>query len=290
MALGGFLRRLFAGPGQGRDVDELARRLGMSADELGAVRPTYREFTVAKRSGGKRVIAAPADDLKSLQRRILRRLLTRLESHPAVTGFVKGRSIVHNARPHVGKAIVVKMDIEDFFTRTTAKRVREYFHAIGWNWAACDLLVKLVTRKGGLPQGAPTSPRLSNLVNRRMDKRLAALAAKRGAVYTRYADDMTFSFAQDDGDAARKLVSLAGRIVAEEGYKIHTRKKLRIQRRSDRQVVTGLVVNERVNLPRVTRRALRAIEHHAATNRPITLTPQQLAGWRSFRAMVEAGR
>src|SRR5262249_44280484 len=154
------------------------------------------------------------DGLKTIQRRILRRLLGRLRCHPAATGFERGRSIVTNARAHVGKAVVVQMDLKDFFTSTTTRRVRKYFRKTGWNREAADLLIRLCTHQGGLPQGAPTSPRLSNLVNYRLDARLARLAGRRrlydprtgqrigsreiGAKYTRYADDLTFSFQSDD--------------------------------------------------------------------------------------------
>jgi hypothetical protein len=129
----------------------------MSAKDLRAVRPSYREFTIPKRSGGRRRILAPDERLKTIQRRILRRLLGRLRCHPAATGFERGRSIVNNAQVHVGKAIVVRMDLKDFFTSTRAKRVRCYFRKIGWNREASCLLVHLCTYQGGLPQGAPAA-------------------------------------------------------------------------------------------------------------------------------------
>src|SRR5262249_42451022 len=155
--------------GKGHGIQELARRLGMSLEELRAVSPSYREFSLPKRSGGTRRILAPVDELKAVQRRILRRLLSRLKCHPAVNGFERGRSIVTNARPHVRKAVVLQMDLKDFFPSTGVRRVRAYFRKIGWNREAANLLVRLCTYEGGLPQGAPTSPRLSNLVNYRLD-------------------------------------------------------------------------------------------------------------------------
>ena len=300
MGLWGFFHRLFLGRGHG--VEELARRLGMTGAELLAVRPAYREFTIPKRSGGARRILAPADDLKVLQRRILRRLLARLRAHPAATGFERGRSIVTNARAHVGQAVVVRLDLKDFFPATKAERVRRYFRKVGWNRPAARLLTRVCTFDGGLPQGAPTSPRLSNLVNYRLDARLAGLAVSQqlrnprtneplddrpiGATYTRYADDLTFSFPSDDPDAIQYVVRMARTIVADVGYELHRGHKLRVLRRHARQQVTGLVVNARVNLPRATRRWLRAVEHRAATGRSPTLTPAQLAGWRALQQMV----
>jgi hypothetical protein len=300
MGLWRLLARIVYGKGHG--VEELARRLDMPAAELRAFRPNYREFEITKRSGGTRRILAPDNPTKALQRRILRRLLGRLRSHPAAHGFEKGRSIVTNAEAHVGRSVVVRMDLKDFFPATRAKRVRKYFRRIGWNRPAARLLTNLCTFEGGLPQGAPTSPRLSNLVNYRLDARLAGLAARRrlwdlriggqvqvreiGASYTRYADDLTFSFPTDNPGDIRYVIRLTRFIVGREGYELHLHKKLQIRRRHDRQQVTGLVVNERVNLPRATRRWLRAVEHRLAVHGRSTLTPEQLAGWRAYREMV----
>jgi retron-type reverse transcriptase len=122
-------------------------------------------------------------------------------------------------------------------------------------------------------------------VNYRLDVRLAALAAARGISYSRYADDMTFS-AAGDTPRVNDLITAVKIIVNDEGYVLHTAKKLRIARRGDRQVVTGLVVNEKVNLPRAKRRRLRAVEHHLKTGKPATLTAKQLDGWRALRSMI----
>jgi RNA-directed DNA polymerase len=162
-----------------------------------------------------------------------------------------------------------------------------------------------------LPPGAPTSPRLSNLVNYRMDCRLAGLAkgSKKGqeayyrnprtghqvlekipadgiATYTRYADDLTFSFPGEDPNPIHRVIFFVKQIAKDEGYEVHMKKKLQIRRRHDRQQVTGLVVNDRVNLPRSVRRRLRAVEHHHRTGRPATLTPTQLAGWKALQSMI----
>lgn len=285
MGLGDLLRSLFGGKGLG--VEELARRLGMSADDLRKVQPAYTEFTVPKRAGGTRRINAPDRALKAVQRRILRRLLARLRAHPAAMGFERGRSIVTNALPHVGKAVVLRMDLQDFFGTTSARRVRDYFRRIGWNGEAADLLTRLCTHEGGLPQGAPTSPRLSNLVNHKLDARLAGLARRFGATYTRYADDLTFSFAADDAAAVRAVIRGTRKIVGTAGYTTHKRRKLNVRRAYQRQTVTGLVVNHSANLPRQTRRWLRAVEHHLAAGSKATLTPPQLKGWRALQHMVE---
>jgi retron-type reverse transcriptase len=272
--------------GSGHGVEELASRLGWDAADLLAVRPSYREFAVPKRSGGTRRLCAPEDSLKALQRRLLRRLLGRLKCHPAATGFQPGQSIATHARRHVGRAVVVRLDVKGFFPATRASRVHHYFRKIGWNRPAAGLLTRLCTHQGGLPQGAPTSPRLSNLVNYRLDCRLAAMARKLGAGYSRYADDITLSFSTDDRWRIRYLIRFVRRVANEAGYQLHGTRKLHIRRRHQQQRVTGLVVNAGVRLPREVRRRLRAVEHHLRTGRPATLTREQLAGWHALQHMI----
>ncbi|RJP33165.1 MAG: RNA-directed DNA polymerase [Phycisphaerales bacterium] len=273
--------------GKGRSAEELAAWLGTDVHELLAFEQSYTTFTIPKRGGGQRRIQSPDRALKIMQKRILRRVLSGLTVHPAAIGFERGRSIVTNARVHAGRRIVVRMDVEEFFASTTAERVRRYFRRIGWNRPAARLLTKVCTFEDALPAGAPTSPRLSNLVNFRLDARLAGAAARAGAVYTRYADDLTFSFAEDDAPRCRELMRLAGLIAEDYGYRLHRRKKLHVRRAHQRQYVTGLVVNRRPNLPRETRRRLRAIEHRLATGRDATLTEHQMAGWRALQHMIE---
>ena len=273
--------------GSGFGVDELARRLGWNAVDLAAVQPGYRECTVPKRSGGTRRLSVPEDRLKALQRQILRRLLKRLKVHPAATGFEPGQSIVTHARRHVGLAVVVRLDVRDFFPSTSAGRVHAYFRKIGWNRPAAHLLTRLCTHQGGLPQGAPTSPRLSNLVNYRLDCRLTAMARKLEVGYSRYADDITLSFPTDNRKQIRYMIRFVQRVVRAEGYRLHG-KKLHIRRQHQQQRVTGLVVNQAVNLPRDVRRRLRAIEHRLRVGLPATLTPEQLAGWHALQSMIAA--
>jgi len=276
----------------GLGLMDLSRRLGLAVSDLQRTPVQYDEFTLPKRGGGVRRILAPRPRLKALQRRILRRLLGRLKAHPAATGFERGKSIVTNARVHAGAAVVLRMDIRDFFPSTQSARLRAYFGAIGWGSEAVLLLLKWCTCDGGLPQGAPTSPRLSNLVNYEMDARLEGLAAALGATYTRYADDITFSFRRDQRGPVAGAIRSTKAILADYGYALHRKKKLSIRRRHQRQTVTGLVINDSVALPRETRRRLRAVRHRLATGRDATLTPQQLAGWDALESMIarQSGR
>ena len=296
MGLLDFLKNLFGGGGEVTPtgwsktpprskvlgVDELARRLGATREQLEGFQPVYQEFDIPKQSGGKRRISAPSPELKALQRKILKRLLARVKCHEAVHGFERGRSILTNAGPHVGSALVIHVDIQDFFPSTSARRIAGLYQRLGWDSEATKVLVKLTTHRGGLPQGAPTSPRLANLVNLRIDARLSGLARRFGGSYTRYADDLTFSSAAEK----MPILGVVGRILAEDGYKVHKRRKMHVRRAHQRQMVTGLVVNEKAQLPRETRRWLRAVEHRLKTKGQATLKPEQLAGWRSFQGML----
>jgi retron-type reverse transcriptase len=272
--------------GWGLRVEELARRLDMTADELRGFTPRYREVMIAKRSGGQRRLSVPDKRTKALQRLLLRRVFLRLNAHYSAQGFERGRSIVHNALPHVGQRVVVRLDVVDFFPTTRAERLQRYFRRIGWNGEASALLVALTTYDDGLPQGAPTSPRLSNLVNYRLDSQMLRLADRWKGQYTRYADDITFSFPKDYPRHVRGVIQSARRILKAHGYQMHRRRKLHIRRKHQRQVVTGLIVNQRVNLSRQRRRLLRAVRHHHQAGRPATLTAAQLQGWDSLASMI----
>lgn len=275
--------------GKGFGIDELARRLDVSVEELIGFSPDYTERFIEKRSGGTRRLLVPTSDLKDLQHRILKRLMARLSVHPAATGFEPGTSIVHNAAQHIDQAVVICMDIRDFFPQTTAERVTAYFQRIGWNREAAELLTKLTTWEDGLPQGAPTSPRLSNLVNHVLDARIERFVDRRKGTYTRYADDICISFPKDYPKRIRGTVQVVRRHLKAFGYEPNG-KKTRILRQHQQQKVTGLVVNDRVNVPRHIRRKLRAVEHRLNTGQRATMTREQLDGWKALLAMVEKQR
>lgn len=275
--------------GDGFGIDELARRLEISVDNLAAFRPDYTERFIQKRSGGTRRLLVPSPELKKLQQRIRKRLLARLKVHPAATGFEPGTSIVHNAAQHTDRAVVICMDVSDFFPQTSDARVTAYFQRIGWNREAAALLTRLTTWEHGLPQGAPTSPRLSNLVNHVLDARIERFVHGRKGAYTRYADDICISFPKDYPKRIRGTVQVVRRNLKAFGYQLNT-EKTRILRRHQQQKVTGLVVNDRVNVPRHIRRKLRAVEHHLRTGRRATMTLQQLDGWKALISMVENQR
>jgi retron-type reverse transcriptase len=241
----------------------------------------YVKYTIPKRNGGQRVILAPKTELKDLQRKVLHHILKNVASGDSAHGFVTGRSIVTNAQPHVGKQFVLNLDLKDFFPTVTFPRVRGLFIGLGYSFTVASALALLCTEydrelfetndtkywvsvgSRALVQGAPTSPALANLAARRLDARLNGLARKHGFAYTRYADDLTFS--GDSLDSTLRILDVAQRIIAAEGFAVNT-KKTRILRRSTQQSVTGIVVNDRLNVPRSLRRQLRAILYNAQTN------------------------
>ncbi|MEW5991464.1 MAG: reverse transcriptase family protein [Chloroflexota bacterium] len=270
-------------------VADLSRWLGLGETELLTATPTYATFLIPKRrrAAGSRTIRAPDQRTKALQRLILRRVLARLPAHVAVHGFEHARSIATNAREHTGRDVVVSIDLREFFATTSERRVRRFFRVVGWDRESAHVLSRLTTLGGGLPQGAPTSPRLANLVNIGLDTRLERLAQRGGATYTRYADDLTFSWPTDDPRAVRRIIGGVRRVVARDGYELNDR-KVRVMRRHQRQLVTGLVVNEHPQLPRGRRRWLRAVENHLRTGRPATLTPDQLRGWQGLGVMISS--
>jgi retron-type reverse transcriptase len=288
---------------------ELAAALGLSVSRLRwlafhsevASRVHYVSFTVPKRSGGTRLLSAPHRTLAKAQRWILTNLLNRLPVESPAHGFLSGRSIVTNAGPHAGKAVVVNLDLEDFFPSITFFRVRHVFARLGYSPAVATVLALLctecprrtVTYAGqayhvavgprGLPQGACTSPALSNQVARRLDRRLGGLARKLGLTYTRYADDLTFSGGVELNGQVGYVMACVRHVAEDEGFGVNA-KKSRVQRRNRAQEVTGLVVNERPGVCRREVRRLRAILHHA---RREGLDAQNREGRPNFRAWLE---
>jgi hypothetical protein len=276
------LRRIKSALGLGYGVAELAKRLDLDASTLMDFQPCYSPSFIPKRNGGTRKLLIPDAPTRDLQRRILRRLLSRLKAHEAAHAYERGRSVATNAALHSRQQVVLKMDLKDFFDRTSAQRVQAYFQRIGWNRNAAALLTRLVTTNGGLPQGAPTSPRLANLVNISLDRNIARAAARFNGTYTRYADDITISFPEDWPRKLLKVVHRVRHLAKGCGYEVHGDRKFGVYRQHQRQRVCGVVVNAKPALPREIRRKLRAVEHALRTGGPATMLSSQLSGWRAY--------
>ncbi len=286
----------------------MAKALDISVSQLrwlafhtdAATRIHYVHFTVPKRSGGVRRLSAPHRKLSAAQQWVLHEVLNKLPVEPPAQGFVAGRSIVSNATPHAGKAVLVNLDLEGFFPSISWVRVRSVFQRLGYSGQVATILALLCTEcprepvsyagkvywvatgPRGLPQGACTSPALSNQVARRFDKRLGGLARKFQLTYTRYADDLSFSGDATVNEMVGYLMARVRHLAEDEGFTVNE-KKSRVLRPNAAQVVTGLVVNAKPSVPRAELRRLRAILHRAQAE---GLDAQNRKGLPHFRAWL----
>jgi RNA-directed DNA polymerase len=212
----------------------------------------YRTFVIPKKSGGKRIINEPLPSLKEIQRWILEEILNKCAASPYAKAYVLNRSIRDNARFHVRQKLVLKIDIKNFFPSLHLRNVIGFFLKSGYSLAVATLLGNLCCLNGELPQGAPTSPALSNILMIRIDRRISAFAKKQGIYYTRYADDMTFSGDFEPG----MLIKFVRSVLKDNKLRINY-KKLRVMQRGQRQEVTGVVVNEKIQAQKEMRKKLR---------------------------------
>ena len=210
----------------------------------------YKKFQIPKKNGGTREISAPITSLKLLQKAISVIFTAVFNPHHCATGFIFQKNIVHNARVHINKGFIYNIDLKNFFPSTDFRRVKtvlglEPFNLSGEKEPLAFLIANLCCENGVLPQGAPTSPILTNIVCQRLDRKLFRLSKEAGCKYSRYADDITFSSNKDifnEGFADKIENVLKG-----EKYKINEA-KVRLQSWKSRQEVTGLTVNKKVNI------------------------------------------
>jgi RNA-directed DNA polymerase len=276
----------------------------------------YVRFSIRKKTGGLREISAPMPRLKRAQYWIMANILNPLEAHDAAHGFRAKRSILTNARPHVGRRTVINMDLKDFFPTISYGRVKGFFVNLGYPEKVAAPMALICTdaerdkveidgriwsvARGNrrLPQGAPTSPAIANIIANRLDRRMIGAARKHGFTYTRYADDMTFSGdAEPSSTAVSRLMWQLGKIAEAEGFTFNA-KKTRVMGAGARQDVTGLVVNAKPAVAREERRRFRAWLHHAeAAVRDGTAVPEwtngkgissDALGFAGYLAMVDA--
>ncbi|MFO0954326.1 MAG: reverse transcriptase domain-containing protein [Isosphaeraceae bacterium] len=284
------LRALVAGA---RPVSDGERRLAQILQVEPEVLPTlrlgralhYRPFRAEKPDGRERRLFAPSPALKRLQRAILSRYLAYFPiHHPFATAYFPGASTVRNARPHAWSRLVATVDLRDFFESTRASRVRRFFARQGWDGEALDTLMRLCVYQGGLPQGAPTSPCLSNLVNVGLDRRLERLATRSVALYTRYGDDLTFSWDQDEMPGG--FTNAVEDVLGSAGYEVQPRKGWRVTPASARPVVTGVVLSGdgRLRVPVSVRLKMWACRWKRLFDPSVAA---RLEGYRGYVRMVE---
>lgn len=218
----------------------------------------YHPVTIARRDGSPRRLYAPDPLLKSIQRKILRNVLPQRAVSPYATAYHPGASTLANAQPHVGQPQILKLDIEAFFPSVTYAMVLcGAFPDCYYPSPVAALLTSLCCYGDGLPQGAPTSPAIANVVMRPFDAHIGAWCQQRGIVYTRYSDDMIFSGAFD----AKAVENKARAFLECRGFQLNPRKTKHFLMHQQQQV-TGVVVNERPQTPLDYRRTLRQSIHY----------------------------
>lgn len=238
----------------------------------------YIRFKVPKKTGGERLISAPMPNLKQAQYWILENILNKLEVHDAAHGFRENRSIITNATPHVGADVIINFDLKDFFPSISYKRVKGLFQSFGYSEAAATIFGLICTAADieqveldgttyyvalddrHLPQGSPASPAITNLLCRRLDRRLQGMAENIGFTYTRYADDLTFSATSENRRHICNIMRRTESIVTHEGFNIN-HDKTRVLRNTNQQEVTGIIVNEKLNISKKVLKKFRATLH-----------------------------
>ena len=233
------------------DQTHIRKVLGMAAPRL----CDYHRFTIPKHNGS-RIITAPSRKLKLRQQWIYQNILIRKEASPYTHGFVPERSIVTNAILHIGYAYTYCVDITDFFPSITKKQVLPIFRNMGYSGSAANTLCDLCCCDGVLPQGAPTSPYLSNMICRDLDDELGAMARRFRGIFTRYADDIAISTNQQQP----QLLDALGLILGKHGFLMNL-DKCRVYNPGQPKRITGLTVHNRVSVPKTFKRKLRQEIH-----------------------------
>lgn len=256
-------------------ISDVSKMLGTSIPELYSQLnyPKYKTFSVAKKNGGERIIHAPEENLMKLQSKLNDSLQNyyQIIRPKEVNGFVinsrrtkKVCNIVENAKVHVKQKYVLNIDLRDFFPSIKAYRVKDLFLSehFKFNTPIANALALLVTYNGALPIGAPTSPVLSNFICLEMDYEFSSFCNQHKINYSRYADDLTFS---SNNEFSNEIVSNLKGIISKNGFVINFKKK-RLQSKWRKQTVTGLVVNEKVNIDRKQLKKIRAVLFDASKN------------------------
>ena len=259
------------------DVEHLRRLIGVKKEYFykltNSIDASYISRSIDKRNGGKRQLLIPGFNLKIIQTWILNNILYTQSVSPSATGFVKGKSIVDNATPHIGHKYIFKTDILNFFPSIKLKNIFLLFLYLGYTVEVSYILALLCTYEGYLPQGAPTSPYLSNLILRDFDKKLQQICSSLNYTYTRYADDITIS---SNNKITKVDMEYLSDTISQLLQKINNFLKLNLDktivlRPGQRKIITGVLVNKRLNVPKELISEIRleiyCIQKYGASNR-----------------------
>jgi len=243
------------------DFNHLALLFGRQNSYLASVVNSpdnhYRSFNLKKRSGGYREITCPYPALLELQYWIFNNILKSIQINSSAHGFAYNKSILTNAKIHTAQKELLKLDMKDFFPSINLNRIIHVFKQLGYPNNVAFYLASICSYKEALPQGAPTSPILSNIISKQLDSRLIKLAKKYNLKYTRYADDLTFS----GNSIPAKFIEYIKAIIEDEGFEVND-KKTRLYKSKSKRIVTGISVNDvDIKLPREYKRNLRQELH-----------------------------
>ncbi|GAK95508.1 Retron-type RNA-directed DNA polymerase [Nonlabens tegetincola] len=239
------------------DLKHLSNLLGIKytvlASMIFSTSSFYREFKIPKKSGGLRTIVTPYKSLLTVQKWIVKNILSQFKIHDDAYAYVKNRNIALNAKQHIGNPEMLKIDLKDFFHTIKIPRVRELFNRLGYSKEVAGYLSNLCCLNEALPQGAGSSPIISNIILRTLDNRLSNIASKSEIVYSRYADDLVFSGSKIPLDFEVVLTQK----INDFGFKLNL-KKTKFYKKGDRKLVTGVVVNsDGIRLPKSKRKQIK---------------------------------
>ncbi len=240
-----------------RELSSLTQDLGFSAKTLYSVsnhiEKHYRKAIIPKQNGDDRELCVPDELLKSIQRSIVNNLLLYERISPYAMAYREGGSTLKNARPHIGAPVILKLDIKHFFDHIVYPVVKDkVFSGERYSEENRILLTILCIYKDSLPQGAPTSPIISNIILKDFDDAIGAWCKARGIRYTRYCDDMTFS---GDFDPKETILMVKTEL-KKMGFFLNDKKTI-IVRNGQKKIVTGIVINEKINVPVEYRKNIR---------------------------------
>jgi hypothetical protein len=250
----------------------------------------YKKYKIPKSNGGLRQIKQPRKDLKAIQAWILRNILDKLSPSPFATAYMRGKNIKDNVFAHRNNRYFVIIDLEDFFPSISIRRVEKIFLLIGYSRKAAATLAQLCTCDGNLPQGAVTSPALSNLISAKLDRRISGYTSRRNIIYTRYADDIVLSSNKPAGLCLAMPMII--KIIKSEHFKINLN-KFRVLGPRKSCIITGLIKNNsdsKFGIGRNKKRNMRSIMHHIVLKRPIQgkyRDEKSVIGWINYLKSVD---
>lgn len=245
-----------------RTLEDISVSIGINYEELintaSSIRLNVTTKRITKKGGGIRTLFIPSEKLKNILQKINRNILQRIDLPVQAHGSIPGKSPITNAKEHVGKSYILKLDIKDFYPSIRYSRIKDLFLKLGFSKKSATIMTRLTSFNGRLGQGFPTSSSIANLIlAQNVIPRIAGLCNTKHLTFTIYQDDITIS----GGGSVKSLISTLKNILNQHGFIINT-KKIKISNSQSQQKVTGYVVNKKVNIPKGEFRLLRALVHN----------------------------